>query len=146
MDNRGLCGFDNVLSYRASLLRRLNLEIRTDGISYTSLFGPARFVAFSEISTVVLIDYRHASSQAYPSDTPFTWTALIRPNVETGKPVLRIPLSLFSVAVYREMQRLFKPEIWAVRNIVRIPSSQHSSYFASGGLADRSSAIFLSSL
>ena len=95
-----------------SSVRRLKLEINLDGISYTGLFGAVRFVAFSEISTVVLIDHKHMSSQAQPQRTPLSWTAVITPNVETGKSVLKIPLSLFPGKVYREMERILKPEVW----------------------------------
>jgi hypothetical protein len=95
-----------------SLLRRLKLGINVDGISYTGLFRAGRFVAFSEISTVVLIDHKHMSSQAKPRSTPLSWTAIITPNVETGKSVLKIPLSLFPGAAYREIERILKPEVW----------------------------------
>jgi hypothetical protein len=95
-----------------SLVRRLRLEIGVDGLSYTGLFGAVRFVAFSEISTVVLIDHKHMSSQAQPQRTPLSWTAIITPNVETGKSVLKIPLSLFPGAAYIEIERILKPEIW----------------------------------
>jgi hypothetical protein len=95
-----------------SFLRRLRLEINLDGISYTGLFGSMRFVAFSEISTVVLIDHKHISSQAQPPRTPLSWTAIITPNVGTAKSVLKIPLSLFPGKAYREMERILKPEVW----------------------------------
>jgi hypothetical protein len=83
-----------------------------DGISYAGLFGSMRFVAFSEISTVVLVDHKHMSSQAQPQRTPLSWTAIITPNVETAKSVLKIPLSLFPGKAYREMERILKPEVW----------------------------------
>jgi hypothetical protein len=95
-----------------SFVRRLRVQITVDGISYAGLFGSLRFVAFPEISTVVLIDHRHTSSQAQPSRNPLSWTAIITPSVETGKSVLKIPLSLFPGAAYREIERILKPEVW----------------------------------
>jgi len=95
-----------------SFARRLRLEIGANGISYTGLFGAARFVAFSEISTVVFIDHRNIRSEAYPRRTPFSWTAIVTPNLETGKSVMRIPLTLFPGAAYLEMKRVLGPEVW----------------------------------
>jgi hypothetical protein len=95
-----------------SFVRRLRLEINSDGISYTGLFRPVRFLVFSEISTVVFIDYKHERSEANPRESPLSWTAIITPNVEMAKPVLKIPLSLFPGKAYREMERILKPEVW----------------------------------
>jgi hypothetical protein len=88
------------------------LEIRSDGISYVTPFGNAKFIAFSEISTVVIIDYQHLGSQAQSTRTPFTWTLIITPNPEAGKPALRIPLTFFPQVAYEEITKLLKPEVW----------------------------------
>lgn len=98
-----------------SLLRRLRLEIRSDGISYAGPFGDARFTSFSETSTVVFIDYQQASSHAQPRRTPLSWTAVITPNLETGKPAVKIPLSFFPGSAYEELRRVLGPEVWESR-------------------------------
>jgi hypothetical protein len=96
-----------------SLLRGLQLEIRSNGISYVPLFGAPKFMAFSEMSTVVFIDHMHLTSEAHPNMRgPLTWTAIITPNPATGKPALRIPLTFFPEAAYREMNRVLHPEVW----------------------------------
>lgn len=100
------------LLFGVSSLRRLKLTINRDGVFYTGLLGAERFVSFSEVSTVILIDHRHLNSQAQPSRNPLSWTAVITPNVDTGKSVLKIPVSLFPGAAYREMERILKPEVW----------------------------------
>lgn len=110
--SEGLVASALALLIALSFARRLRLEIGTNGISYTSLFGAARFVAFSEISTVIFIDHRNIRSEAYPRRTPFSWTAIVTPNLETGKSVMRIPLSLFPGAAYLEMKRVLGPEVW----------------------------------
>jgi hypothetical protein len=106
--------FVSVLSVLAalSLLRKLRLEINMDGITYAGLFRQQRFVSFHEISTVVFLDHRNVRSEAQPRRNPLSWTAIITPDVETNKPVLKIPLSLFPVAAYQEMERLLRPEVW----------------------------------
>lgn len=101
-----------VLLIAVSLLRRLSLDIRVDGISYRGLLAAQRFVAFSEISAVVLIDHRHSNSEATPRRTPLSWTAIITPTPETRKPPLKIPLSLFPGDAYRDLKKLLQPEIW----------------------------------
>jgi hypothetical protein len=94
------------------LARRLRLEIGINGISYTGAFKGSRFIAFSEISTVVLIDYRHLRSEATPRRSVRSFTMIITPNVDTGKASLKVPLTLFSDSARRELVRLFKPEEW----------------------------------
>jgi len=89
-----VAGFFTVLV----LLRRLKLEIRMDGISYTSLFRSARFVAYSDISSVVLIDYRHASSEATPRRSMLSWTAIVTSKIETQQPPIKISLTFFPPA------------------------------------------------
>lgn len=95
-----------------SLLRRLRLEIRSDGISYAGPFGDPRFTLFSEISTVVFIEHQQASSYARARRAPLSWTAIITPNLETGKPAVEIPLSFFSRSAYEELRRVLGPEVW----------------------------------
>lgn len=106
--------FASVVALLAALscVRRMKLAINVDGISYTGLFGTSRFVAFSEISTVVFIDHKNERSLAYPADTPLSWTAIVTPNVETGKPALKLRLSFFPGAAYREVKRILHPEVW----------------------------------
>jgi hypothetical protein len=98
--------------FSLSCLRKLRLEIRADGISYTSLFRGTRFVAFGEISTVVFIDHKHMSSEAQPRRTLRTWTAIITPNPNGSKSTMRIPLTLFADAACMELTRLLQPEVW----------------------------------
>ncbi len=95
-----------------TFLRALKLEIRMDGISYISLFRGTRFVAYADISTIVIIDYRHADSQATPNRSLRSYTAVITPKVETAQRPLRIPLTPFPDAARREFVRLFRPEQW----------------------------------
>lgn len=101
-----------ILLLVVSLLSRLRLEIRSDGISYAAPFSGPRFTAFSEMSTVVFIDHMHLSSETQPRRSLLTWTAIITPNPETGKPAVRIPLTLFPEAGYRELKRVLHPEVW----------------------------------
>jgi hypothetical protein len=102
----------SVLFLAVSLVRRFRLEIRIDGISYTSPIRGTSFIGFSETSAVVLIDYRHLSSEATPRRSVRSFTMIITPNVETRKTALKIPLTLFSDSARNELVRLFKPEEW----------------------------------
>jgi hypothetical protein len=95
-----------------AFLHKLELEIRMDGVSYTRLLRGTSFVAYADVSSVVLIDYRHARSQATPSRSIRRWTAIITPKVGVGAPARRIPLTLFPDSACREFVRLFKPEVW----------------------------------
>lgn len=103
-----IVAFSSVLA----LLRRLRLEIRMDGISYTSFFRNARFVAYPDISSIVVIDYREEESHATPQRSVLSRTAIVTPKVETRKPPMKISLTFFPYAAYREFVRLFKPEVW----------------------------------
>jgi len=103
-----VAGFFAVLA----LLRRLKLEIRMEGVSYTSLFQRPRFVAYPDISSVVLIDYRQDDSHATPQRSMRSWTAIITPKIETRKPPIKISLTFFPYSAHGEFVRLFKPEIW----------------------------------
>jgi hypothetical protein len=91
-------------------LRKLNIEIRIDGISYTNLLGRTRFVSYGGISSVVLVDYRHASSEATPRRSLRSWTAIITSGSGIETSVLYIPLTLFPDSARREFVRMFKPE------------------------------------
>jgi hypothetical protein len=94
------------------LLRNLKLEIRMDGISYTGFSRKARFVAYPDISSIVLIDYRQSDSYATPQRSMLSWTAIITPRVETHEPPIKIRLTFFPYLAYKEFARLFKPEVW----------------------------------
>jgi hypothetical protein len=92
-------------------LRRVKLEIRTDGVSYTGPLRKDTFIPYSEISSVVLIDYRHVRTQV-TSRSIRTSSMIITPKPTTAKSVLKIPLTLFSESVQFELVRLFRPEEW----------------------------------
>lgn len=83
-----------------------------DGISYTSLFRNARFVAYPDISSVVLIDYRQEDSHATPQRSMLSWTAIVTPKIETHQPPIKISLTFFPYAAHSEVVRLFQPEVW----------------------------------
>ena len=108
----GLCISVVGLLFSLVCLRKLKLEIRTDGISYTSLFRGTRFIPFAEISTVVFVDYRHARSQAQSRRSMRTWTAVITPNSKATYSAMRIPLTLFPEVAHTELTRLLQPEVW----------------------------------
>jgi hypothetical protein len=94
-------------------LRSLRLEITTDGISYTNPVRGARFLAYSEMSSVVLIDYRHEGyGTASINRSLRLWTMVITPKMETGKATLRIPLTLFPRRAYNALLLLLKPAVW----------------------------------
>jgi hypothetical protein len=95
-----------------AFLHKLELEIRMDGVSYTRLLWGTRFVAYADVSSVVLIDYRHLRSEATPRRSIRRWTAIVTPKVAAGAPALRIPLTLVPDTAYREFVRLFKPDVW----------------------------------
>jgi hypothetical protein len=97
-----------VLAY----LQRLKLEISVGGIYFTTIFLDTSFIAFSEMSTVVFIDHRHVRSEYQPRRVPLSRTAVITPNGETGKPILRIPLAFFPNSAYQQLTRLLHPEVW----------------------------------
>jgi hypothetical protein len=94
-------------------LRALRLEITTDGISYTNPVRGTKSLTYPEMSSVVLIDYRHEGNGAAGiSRSLRTWTMVITPKMETGKAPLRIPLTIFPRDAYIELVRLLKPEVW----------------------------------
>jgi hypothetical protein len=111
MDIWGLCRFS--VASLSCLVVAAQIETGyQDGISYMGLFLAERFVAFSEISTVVFINYKHAGSLASLQRTTLSWTAIVTPNIETGEAVVKITSSLFPGAASREMTRLLHPEVW----------------------------------
>jgi hypothetical protein len=94
-------------------LRALKLEISTDGISYTNPVRGTRSLTYPEMSSVVLMDYRHeGNGPAGINRSLRTWTIVITPKMETGKPTLKIPLTVFPRSAYNELLLLLKPEIW----------------------------------
>jgi hypothetical protein len=96
-----------------AFLRALKLEIATHGISYTNPLQGTKFLAYREMSSAVLIDYRHEGNGAAGiSRSLRTWTLVITPKRETGKAPFKIPLTLFPRNAYNELVRLLKPEVW----------------------------------
>lgn len=94
-------------------LRALKLEITTDGISYANPLRGTKFLTYPEMSSVVLIDYRHEGNGAAGINRSLrTWTLVLTPKVETGKAPFKIPLTLFPRDAYNELVRLLKPEVW----------------------------------
>ena len=94
-------------------LRALRLEITTDGISYTNPVRGTKSLTYPEISSVVLLDFRHEGNGAAAINRSFRrWTMVITPKIETGKIPLKIPLTLFPRAAYDDLTHLLKPEVW----------------------------------
>jgi hypothetical protein len=91
--------------------RSFKLGVRPDGISYANFFRSERFIAFADISAVVLFTNWSSGRQSrLGSTTP--GTIVITPKVETGKPVLKIPLWLFSNPAESQVTHLLRPEEW----------------------------------
>jgi hypothetical protein len=89
------------------------LDIRADGIAYANLFRKERFIAFQEISTVIVFTSRWVADQAaHGFNFNMPGTIIITPKVETGKAALRIPLWLFSNPAETEVTHLLRPEEW----------------------------------
>lgn len=86
----------------AIFLGTLRLDISEQGISYSNLFRK-RFVAFSDISTAVLINFRVSRPVLYD---PRRWTLLITPNPWTHRPPFKIPLTVFQTGACEELARL----------------------------------------
>lgn len=80
---------------------KLRLDVSADGITYSNLFRE-RFVAYSEISSAVLINYQRAPN----SRDPRRWTIVITPNPWTNKEQLKIPLTFFPTDACIELQRI----------------------------------------
>lgn len=95
--------------------RSFRLDVRTDGISYSNLFRKERFLAFAEISTVVLFTNRWVADEAaHRLSFTMPGTILITPKVDTAKPALKIPLYLFGDAAEKQVTHLLRPEEWDV--------------------------------
>ena len=103
-----------VVSLTLIFFRSFKLEVRTDGISYGNLFRKERFIAFAEISTVVLFTSRWTSYQGARLWPSFASPGgmVITPKVEAGKPLLKIPLWLFSDPAESTLTHLLRPEEW----------------------------------
>jgi hypothetical protein len=98
-----------------ALIRSLKLEVRTDGISYSSLFRGGNFLAFSEISTAVLNTNPHTRAIKIWSNAWDANTLVITPDPETGKPILKIPLDYFPTEARDQLVYLLRPEEWDVQ-------------------------------
>jgi hypothetical protein len=94
-------------------LRRLRLEITPEGIAYRSLFRGTRFVAFHEISTIVLISPARAYLKNPETEGPSRDRKLVvTPKPETGKSSIRIPVILFDPTAEDKIVRLLEPDVW----------------------------------
>lgn len=102
-----------VLFLGVAFLRTLRLEITTDGISYTNPVRGITSLTYREISSVVLLDFRHEGNGAAAINRSLRrWTMVITPKTETGKAPLKIPLTLFPRAACDDLTQLLKPEVW----------------------------------
>ena len=100
------------VAFLAVSLRSLKLGIRADGISYTNLFRRDQFLAFSEISTVVLFTDQWVGYRERRMSFTMPGKMVITPNPESGRPALKIPLYLFPDAARVQLTHLLKPEEW----------------------------------
>jgi hypothetical protein len=92
----------------AACLHTLKLEIRADGILYASLFCKVNTIAFSEISSVVVLTDPHYRTEAWPE---FNWyDFIIMPKPETGKAPIKVALLLFPSEARDQLMRVLKPE------------------------------------
>lgn len=108
----GLLIYFVAAAFAVFFFRSFRLEIRTDGISYANFFRKERFIAFAEISTVVLFSNRWSGGRQSHLGSPTAGTIIITPKVETGKPVLKVPLWLFSDPAESQVAHLLRPEEW----------------------------------
>jgi len=88
--------------FGAVFLGRLRLDISAQGVTYRNLFRE-RFVAFSDISTAVLLDSGVGRPALY---NLHLLTLLIVPNTWTNQRNIKIPLTLFRGAACGELKRL----------------------------------------
>ncbi len=93
-----------IAAFGAMFLRSMKLEVLERGINYSTLFR-GRFVAFSDISTAVLINFKLYPVCGLGRD-PRRWTLVITPNPWTNHAVLKIPLTLFQPSACSELKRL----------------------------------------
>jgi hypothetical protein len=87
--------------------RRLRLEIRPEGISYTGWVGAPRFIAFCEISAAV-IGYRGRDRR---TGGPRRIVLAITPSASTGKRPLKLQLRAFPPGAHDGITKLLDPEI-----------------------------------
>jgi hypothetical protein len=99
--------------FATAFLRSLKLQIQTNGISYGNLIRGTRFIAYSEISTVVVLTDLHARIGVWPNFT-LPNTIVITSKVETGMFPIKIPMFFFPVDALAQMTHLLKPEEWDV--------------------------------
>jgi hypothetical protein len=95
-------------------LRKLNLEITSEGISYSSPFSQTRFIGYTEISAVVLIDYRYGLWRGI-----LKWTVIVTPKAAVGKATLTIPLTFFPSEASTNLIDLLQPEVWRPQSDVK---------------------------
>lgn len=110
----GLAIYTPGAAFAITVLRSLKLEIRMDGISYANLFRETNFLAFSEISTAVILTDLHGRQGVLPRFT-LPNTIEITPNAETGKSKLKIPLVFFPDAARAQLMHLLRPEELDIR-------------------------------
>jgi len=92
----------------AACLHTLKIQIRSDGISYSSLFCKTNTIAFSEISSAIVLTDPHYRSEAWPE---FNWhDFIITPKPETGKPPIKIALLLFPSEARDQLTRVLMPQ------------------------------------
>ncbi|HEV2305503.1 MAG TPA: hypothetical protein VGR93_08290 [Candidatus Acidoferrales bacterium] len=109
----GLLIYFVTVSLALIFFRSFKLDVRTDGISYSNSFRGERFVAFAEMSTVTLFTNRWVAYQAaHGLNFRMPGTIVITPKPDTGKPVLKIPLWLFSDPAESQVTHLLRPEEW----------------------------------
>lgn len=110
----GLVIYFLIVSLALIFFRSFKLDVRTDGISYSNSFRGERFLAWPEISTVVLFTNRWTGNREQRLSLSFTMlgTIVITPKPETGKLPLKIPLWLFSDPAESQVTHLLRPEEW----------------------------------
>jgi hypothetical protein len=94
--------------------RRLKIEIRTDGMSYSNLFRGTNVIAYSEILSAV----HYFDSEPNPN----RWNSLslgrarllnrlvIIPRSESGKPTVNIPLKYFPDDGQEHVKQVLRPQ------------------------------------
>jgi hypothetical protein len=111
----GLAAYVLAAAFATGFLRSLRLEIRTEGISYANLLRETNLLAFSDISTVVVLADPHVRPIKVWRSYWLSNTLVITPKPETGKPTLKIPLYLFPSAAQGQLTHLLRPEEWDVQ-------------------------------
>jgi hypothetical protein len=88
--------------FGAIFLGNLRIDISAQGVTYRNLFRE-RFVAFSDISTAVLLDSGAGRPELYNFHL---LKLLVVPNPWTNQRNIKIPLTLFQGAACDELQHL----------------------------------------